>query len=131
MVKFLPFQKVKARDIGFPLLFPPGSSLVAVMARNTICLSFDALKEQHSLDPFYQLRRSFMERLKQNLEALDEAIFMLEDRIGLSHTAQREVLKKNRLIFSRKAARARLAFSPPRKRLQHGSIRPSNMSNAY
>ena len=36
-----------------------------------------------------------MERLKQNLEALDEAIFVLEDRVGLSHNVQREAGKKH------------------------------------
>jgi hypothetical protein len=36
-----------------------------------------------------------MERLKQNLEALDEAIFLLEDRIGLGFAAQRETAKKH------------------------------------
>lgn len=35
-----------------------------------------------------------MDRLKQNLEALDEAIFALEDRIGLTHISQRESSKK-------------------------------------
>lgn len=35
-----------------------------------------------------------MERLKQNLEALDEAIFALEDRVGLSHLTRQEVVKK-------------------------------------
>ena len=35
-----------------------------------------------------------MDRLKQNLEALDEAIFALEDRIGLTSRNQRETFKK-------------------------------------
>jgi hypothetical protein len=35
-----------------------------------------------------------MDRLKQNLEALDEAIFALEDRIGFTHLNQREASKK-------------------------------------
>jgi hypothetical protein len=46
-----------------------------------------------------------MERLKQNLEALDEAIFVLEDRIGLNHSAQRDAEKKQTDILKESRAR--------------------------
>lgn len=35
-----------------------------------------------------------MERLKKELEALDEALFVLEDKIGLDGGERRELLKK-------------------------------------
>ena len=48
-----------------------------------------------------------MDRLKQNLEALDEAIFSLEDRFALTHATQREAAKKQ--IDLLKESRAREA----------------------
>jgi hypothetical protein len=46
-----------------------------------------------------------MERLKQTLEALDEAIFTLEDRIGLNISTQRETGKKNTELLKESRAR--------------------------
>ncbi len=48
-----------------------------------------------------------MQRLKQKLEELDEAIFALEDKIGLDASARRDNLKKQAEIM--KQARSREA----------------------
>ncbi|MDP9127337.1 MAG: hypothetical protein M3N08_03620 [Pseudomonadota bacterium] len=48
-----------------------------------------------------------MDRLKNKLEALDEAIFALEDKVGLSHSSQQEATKKQ--IEQLKESRAREA----------------------
>ncbi|MDE1900749.1 MAG: hypothetical protein KGI37_03765 [Alphaproteobacteria bacterium] len=46
-----------------------------------------------------------MERLKQALEDLDEAIFALEDRVALDATQQREAAKRQGEIVKQSRAR--------------------------
>ncbi len=46
-----------------------------------------------------------MERLKQKLEDLDEAIFALEDKIGLDTSARREAAKKQAEIVKQTRTR--------------------------
>lgn len=46
-----------------------------------------------------------MERLKQALEDLDEAIFALEDRVALDATQQRETAKRQGEIVKQSRAR--------------------------
>ena len=46
-----------------------------------------------------------MERLKQALEELDEALFTLEDRVGWDATNRRETLKRQNEIFKQSRAR--------------------------
>jgi len=46
-----------------------------------------------------------MERLKQALEDLDEAIFALEDRVGLDATSRRETQKRQADIVKQSRAR--------------------------
>ena len=56
-----------------------------------------------------------MERLKQKLEALDEAIFVLEDQVGLSHTAQQELVKKQSSILKESRTREASAMAAAQK----------------
>jgi hypothetical protein len=46
-----------------------------------------------------------MQRLKQKLEELDEAIFALEDKIGLESTSRRETAKKQSDILKQTKSR--------------------------
>lgn len=46
-----------------------------------------------------------MERLKQALEDLDEAIFALEDKVGFDATNRRETLKRQNEIFKQNRQR--------------------------
>ncbi|MDX2028455.1 MAG: hypothetical protein SFW62_07450 [Alphaproteobacteria bacterium] len=46
-----------------------------------------------------------MERLKQKLEELDETIFSLEDKIGLSNGTQRDSLKEQTRLLKESRAR--------------------------
>lgn len=46
-----------------------------------------------------------MERLKQALEDLDEAIFALEDKIAFEAANRRETLKRQNEIFKKSRAR--------------------------
>jgi hypothetical protein len=46
-----------------------------------------------------------MERLKQALEELDEALFALEDKVVFDATNRRETLKKQNEIFKQGRAR--------------------------
>jgi len=46
-----------------------------------------------------------MEKLRQALEALDEAIFALEDKVGMDAAARREAQKKQADLFKQSRAR--------------------------
>ena len=63
-----------------------------------------------------------MERLKQALEDLDEAIFALEDRIAADGVNRREALKRQSEIFKQGRAREAEILSVTQKvaaRLDH------------
>jgi hypothetical protein len=63
-----------------------------------------------------------MERLKQSLEMLDEAIFSLEDKIGITAGSQREITKKQNEILKQSRLRETEVLATAQKiamRLDH------------
>lgn len=71
-----------------------------------------------------------MDRLKQNLEALDEALFTLEDRIGFSHLNQRESVKKQTDLLKESRSREAKVLATAQKVAARLDQTIENLENA-